>query len=243
MKRLDRLSWLALFAAACFGTFFQACKHLPSLAASLPFLVDPYDAVGSFAVQVAGAVAALDLVRLYLIAKERVESREIYVVRGNEMVAWSIIVTLGADGIAVARSASPLAGYPGLAVTTAVVSLLALAAAVLAGCVDERRRLGRHAAPSTGENEFDRLFRRFGAGAVGPGRHPWRFSALVSLTMGLLVAVAQGVGEGVPPDVGRIVLVFAIFVAIEATGVFVGLLVIGRYLGVLPSGGRLGSRN
>ena len=56
-------AWLGIGLALLFYLFFQLCQQQPELAQVNPFANDPYDAVGSFAVQFALLAAVVSLVR------------------------------------------------------------------------------------------------------------------------------------------------------------------------------------
>ena len=52
-RRPDALPALCVAASVLFSCSFSFVKHRPSLAAEFPLVDDPYDAVGSFANQIA----------------------------------------------------------------------------------------------------------------------------------------------------------------------------------------------
>lgn len=58
------VTFAGLFVAAGFAIFFFAAKHQPWLASVAPFAEDPYDSVGSFAVQLAGVAASIAVLRV-----------------------------------------------------------------------------------------------------------------------------------------------------------------------------------
>jgi hypothetical protein len=88
---------LVVFTASLvFGAFFQISKKDPFVTAN-PFADDPYDAVGSIAIQAAAGIGLLTLARLVHsgVAQGR------YILRGNLVVLLSIAVTLVSDALAV----------------------------------------------------------------------------------------------------------------------------------------------
>lgn len=91
----------AVLAGFVFWAFFQLSKT-KTLAAISPFAEDPYDAVGSIAVQAAAGISVLTLARL---AGETqagaAPGKRRYILRGNLIVLLSIAVTLIADTVAV----------------------------------------------------------------------------------------------------------------------------------------------
>jgi hypothetical protein len=91
---------LALF----FLIFFDASKHDPALARFNVFGQDPYDAVGSFGIQLAGLAALLTFVRILRPYPDGVARNHlVLIVRGNAVALLSIAVTVAADGIAMVR--------------------------------------------------------------------------------------------------------------------------------------------
>jgi hypothetical protein len=127
---------LALTGAA-FCAFFQITKHLPRLSGVNPFSEDPYDSVGSFAVQFVLFMMLLSLLRAYRRypqAEDSQASVEIQV-RGQLMAYVAVAFTQIADLIAMARH--PLlwrgdaAGYQLLALTVCLLLWTASAAAFL----------------------------------------------------------------------------------------------------------------
>jgi hypothetical protein len=96
----------ASLVAALFWVFFNASKHWPSLAAVNIFAEDPYDAAGSFGIQLAGLAALLSLVRsLRPEPQGPTLARLALILRGNVVVLLAAAVTLLADGLALLRYA------------------------------------------------------------------------------------------------------------------------------------------
>src|SRR6516164_553800 len=72
---------LTLGLAILLYLFFDSCKHAPALSQVNPFADDPYDSVGSFAVQLApffALIAILRAFRPYQTEKVRARQRLLY---------------------------------------------------------------------------------------------------------------------------------------------------------------------
>lgn len=106
MKQLKPVSLLVFGLSALFYIFFDFCKHAPILGAANPFAEDPYDAVGSFGIQLAFFTAFLMLVRVFHpYSKSGIPSFQITLaLRSGMVVVLSIAVTLAADAIGLARA-------------------------------------------------------------------------------------------------------------------------------------------
>lgn len=94
---------LALSIAFC--VFFYASKHLPALNRNNPFVEDPYDAVGSFAIQLAVFLSGLSLLRAFRPYPDGMDmaSQRQLVVAGQRTGSMAVIVTLVADVVALCR--------------------------------------------------------------------------------------------------------------------------------------------
>src|SRR5690349_21831833 len=98
--RIHRVTVLVAFTSVVFWQFFDITKHGPFRDIN-PFGDDPYDAVGSFAFQVALLVGILTYaraLRLREVASPAAHAR--LILRGNIVVLAAILVTLVADAIA-----------------------------------------------------------------------------------------------------------------------------------------------
>ena len=102
LKRAS-LSLLALSIAFCL--FFEASKHQPLLSNGNPFAEDPYDAVGSFAIQYAVFISALSLLRAFrpYPAPGASVSQHKLIAAGQVTGFAAIAVTLFTDLIALIR--------------------------------------------------------------------------------------------------------------------------------------------
>jgi hypothetical protein len=116
-----------------FVILFDFCKHDPVLGAANPFAEDPFDAVGSFGVQLALFSAFLTMVRVFRpYSRSGVPPAQLLlIVHGGTVVLLSVTVTLTADTIGLVRSlvsggGSPAAGtLAGLLGGMALVTLTA----------------------------------------------------------------------------------------------------------------------
>lgn len=102
LKR-NAVNLLALSIAFC--VFFYASKHDPALNRNVPFAEDPYDAVGSFAIQFALFSSALTLVRAFRMYPAGVDipSQRQLVAAGQSTGCMAVIVTLLVDLLALSR--------------------------------------------------------------------------------------------------------------------------------------------
>ena len=97
--------------AVAFLMFFQFTKHNPMLAVIIPFGNDPYDAVGSIGVIIAGLLAVFAFIRaFYKVLEER---RRIIIARTQFSVIAVIFVTLIVDSVAMVRHIPMWFGQPG----------------------------------------------------------------------------------------------------------------------------------
>jgi hypothetical protein len=97
---------LSAALAGVFYLFFMFAKHDPLLCAVIPFLNDPYDAVGSFA-----AISSILLVLNALVQSFRpyrtppTEEQKVYLIRTQMAIALAALITLVSDLVAMARHA------------------------------------------------------------------------------------------------------------------------------------------
>jgi hypothetical protein len=104
-RQLRSLTLLCGCLALLFFLFFDQSKHQPVLASVNPFLDDPFDAVGSFGIQLALLAVLLSLARLFRpYPNGRLSNYAVLMVLRSDVVSLlSILVTLIADLVAVLR--------------------------------------------------------------------------------------------------------------------------------------------
>jgi hypothetical protein len=133
MPRSLKVSALLTFGLAIsLFPFFEICKHAPALSLVNAFAEDPYDAVGSFGIQLApflSLLAVLRAFRPYQSEKTR-DRQQVLFARAAYFSCVSVAVTLGADMIAMIRHPSlwlgVSAGYLLAALLGGMVLLTAL---------------------------------------------------------------------------------------------------------------------
>jgi hypothetical protein len=123
---------LSLAMALAYAAFFELEKHLPVLAAANPFLGDPYDAFGSIALETAGGLAVLVLVRaVHAWSAGARDARAAALLLRSE-VGLGLAIALGAapDLVALARHRETWTTAPsGPLLATATVGILVAALA------------------------------------------------------------------------------------------------------------------
>lgn len=130
MTLRHKLTALAALAfAVLFNQFFMFTKHEPSLAAIIPFADDPYDAIGSMAMIISALLAVLSLFRAFRPHRTGTPTvlSKVFLARIQIAVPLSVLVALGADGLAMARHLSVWTGKPA---TGELLALLAGMAAI-----------------------------------------------------------------------------------------------------------------
>src|SRR2546427_13058599 len=103
-----RNSLIIVGLAALFYWSFMFMKHDPALRDVIPFGVDPYDAVGSLGVIIGMLIALLSLVRAFRPYRTHPPSpaQRVYLIRAQMAVVLSVLITLVADAVAMARHTS-----------------------------------------------------------------------------------------------------------------------------------------
>jgi hypothetical protein len=116
--------------AVLFWIFFDVSKHDPALAQANVFAEDPYDAVGSFGIQLAMLSALISFVRIVRPYPKGIAVGHLtLILRGNAVALLSIVVTLTADMIAMLRYLSEWTGSTaGWQLALAAAGLMALTA-------------------------------------------------------------------------------------------------------------------
>jgi hypothetical protein len=104
-RSFKTLSVLVLLLVFFFWAFFDISKKAALLAVVNPFADDPYDAVGSFGLQLALFAVLLSLLRAFrpYYSHEIPASQRLLILRGETVAVLSIVVTLTADLVAMVR--------------------------------------------------------------------------------------------------------------------------------------------
>ncbi len=104
-RALKRNALIVFGLAAVFYWSFMFAKHSPALRTIIPFGDDPYDAVGSFGVIAAMLISLLSLVRAFRPYRNNPPSSAQceYLVRSQHAVVLAVLITVGADAVAMAR--------------------------------------------------------------------------------------------------------------------------------------------
>jgi hypothetical protein len=127
---------IILILAVLFYFFFMTSKHDPILSPVNPFAEDPFDAIGSFGIQVAGFLGFLSFIRVFWFYRKGAVSEEqkVTLARTQMLVVLAVAVTLAGDRVAMARYPSlwtTSAGGAELAALLGGLFLMTLAAGVL----------------------------------------------------------------------------------------------------------------
>jgi hypothetical protein len=262
--RVQRVTALITFAAIVFCLFFQLSKGGPFRDIN-PFGVDPYDAVGSFAVQGALLVGVLTYARVLRLRDAPAEATKArLILRGNVLVLLAILVTLIADAIAEVVHQLP-ASYWGnvLLLELGLMFMLSLICAVALAVVFRRIQTPappRDLTPADGIDDLwgllcvpvtriSAVLPRAFVEWVERFHSDWLFVRLQRLNprthpwrfacaLGLLVGVGLALAqlqEGFPPSLKIGLLVGGIFVSAELGATLLGFAVFGGYLGLRPS--------
>ena len=109
MRKTYKVNAVAVFlVAVLFYWLFMFNKHDAALSKIIPFGVDPYDAVGSFAIIIGILAALLSLVRAFRPYRPKgagIEKR-VYLVRTQMCVVLAVFITLVSDAVAMGRHAN-----------------------------------------------------------------------------------------------------------------------------------------
>ena len=107
-KPLRTISLVVFVLAVFFFAFVDTSKHIPFLAMINPFADDPYDAVGSFGIQLSLFAALLSLLRAFrpYPTKEIPSNQCLLILRVETVALLAIFVTLIADSAALFRYVS-----------------------------------------------------------------------------------------------------------------------------------------
>lgn len=138
---------LSLALAVAFSWAFMFLKHDPSLRNVIPFGVDPYDAVGSFATIIALLVATIAVIRAFRPYHSGPSlAQQVYLRRAQMAVALAVYITVGSDIIAMARHPAMWIDAPSRTELIVLLTGPALAAAGLQLLIRTLRVKGSEAA-------------------------------------------------------------------------------------------------
>src|SRR5713101_7973555 len=131
--RLKVSAIITFVLAVLFYLFFQTSKQNPALSQVNAFAEDPYDAVGSFGVQLAVFAALLSLVRAFrpYHGKKVLDGQKLLLLRGEYISCLSVAVTLAADVVAMIRYPSLWMGLAAGHVLAALLAGMALLTALV----------------------------------------------------------------------------------------------------------------
>jgi|SRR5215467_2207071 len=326
MSRQLKVTALITFVlAVLFYLFFQVSKHNLALSQVNAFAEDPYDAVGSFGVQLAMFTALLTLVRAFRpygrdsSQAEMLDNQKLLLVRGEYFSCLSVVVTLVADVVAMIRYPSLWIGSPIGQILAGLVVGLALLAALVGWLISHSMRhinlpsaynawiraivisivsililalypetwrqsfpgalftvlvgmalfivsvwaLGLAISPYL-ETHFEdflddlaSVYRWLKAHIghlvvlctffekmlglpfvcpilswLNPRNHSWNFMILIAIVLGVVLALAETIGEGSSHQIGRLAIVVAVFISLEASGVLLGYALLAKPLGL-----------
>ena len=262
IRSLQRVSALVFAAALLFLAFFLLAKTAPFREVT-PFREDPFDAVGSMAIQVAVLIGGLTWVRSLTLGRAR-PFQPVLILRGWVCVLAAIQITVAADAIAILLSPpAPMPEAGGLIwmlVLTAFVALLGDLAVLLGYRHTEAVAPPRNLTPADAIDDVLSVFQELAFAAhsflppslvegirrlssrrifsripwVAPDRHPWRFASAVGLGLGCAVLGAQ-LAEGIPSRWSTAVLLAGIFLGGELASTLAGFAALGGNLGLRPA--------
>ena len=262
IKRIHRITALIFLSAIIFYLFFQVNKRSPFVEAN-PFAVDPYDAVGSIAIQVALLVSLLTYSRVIRWRDDPAQEKGRLILRGNILALATIAVTLCTDLVAeIVQPMLPSVWVNILRLELSAMFLLTLIGGLAlwiafrgiptasppptltpADAIDDLWSLVRVPVMKAGAffpPVMIEWMSRFNSdrlfarvGWLDPRKHPWRFTGAAGLLVGVLLVLAQ-LQEGLPPSLGIGLLVVGIFISVEFVASLVGFALVGGYLGLRP---------
>jgi hypothetical protein len=251
VRRAHHATALIAVAAFLFYLFFQVNKNGPFRELN-PFGVDPYDAVGSFAIQIALLVGLLTYARALRILVDPGQAAKMrLVLRGNLLVLLAILVTLVVDGIAVYLH-PVVSSYWGRVLLVELGLIFLLAGICILALIGAFWHLPtpipyHNLTPADAIDDLWILVRlpasKFSAALpqrlltlpwINPRLHPWRFALGLGILVGAGLVLAQ-MQEGLPPSLQIGMLVIGIFISAELAATLIGFAVLGGYLGLRPS--------
>ena len=263
VRRLHRVTALITGAVLAFAVFFEIGKGSPFRAVN-PFGEDPYDAVGSFAVQGTLLIGALTYARALRLRVEPTQANKArLILRGNVLGLAAILITLAADGIAELVRPMPRSFWGDvLRGGLAFMAMLALACTAALAAVFARVRTGKAPRDLTPADALDDLWtlarvpvmwaqRLLPQPAVRwvqsfdsdrffarlPWVNPRGYPWRFACALGLLAGaglIAVQWQEGPPPSLRIGLLLAAIFLLSELVATLAGFALLGGFLGLRP---------
>src|SRR5215471_1882328 len=134
MPRSVKVSALLTFGLAILlFPFFEICKHDPALSLVNAFAEDPYDAVGSFGIQLAPFLSLLALLRAFrpYQSEKTPDHQQVLFARSAYFSCLSVALTLGGDIIAMTRHPSLWLGVSAGYLLAALLGGMALLTALV----------------------------------------------------------------------------------------------------------------
>jgi hypothetical protein len=264
IQRVHRVTALIAIAAVLFYLFFQVNKGGPFRGIN-PFGVDPYDAVGAFAIQVAILIGILTYARALRLWDDPAQAAKArLILRGNSLVLLVILITLIADAIAeIVRPFTP--SYWGNVILVELTLMFLLASVCAIALVVAFKRIQTAAPPPdlTPADGIDDLWtlvrvpvarsslvlprgivewvKRFNSDrffARVPWLNPRTHPWRFACALGLLVGAGLALAqlqEGLPPSLMIGLLAAGIFISAELAATLLGYALFGGYLGLRPS--------
>jgi Ca2+/Na+ antiporter len=128
--------------AVVFNVFFSFEKHDPVLVAVNPFTTDPYDAVGSLAIQAAVIFALLAVLRTFQQSRANTpaQAQQVVLVRAQLAATLAVLLALVADAVALARHPSMWIGSVAGTILCLLVVGLCVISLVVAATVQHTTR-------------------------------------------------------------------------------------------------------
>jgi hypothetical protein len=264
IKRIHRVSALILLAEFLFYLFFQINKRSPFVEAN-PFAVDPYDAVGSIAIQVASLISLLTYARMIRWRNDPNQDKGRLILRGNILVLATIAITLLTDLVAEILRPMPSSVWVNiLRLELGLMFLVTIICGVQVWVVFRGVSTTSSWSNLTPADAIDDLWSlvrvpvmkaraifppaivgwgsRFTSdrlfarvGWLDPRKHPWRFTTAMGFLVGVLLVVLTQFQEGSPPSLAIGLLVAAIYISVELVAILTGFVLFGGYLGLRPT--------
>jgi hypothetical protein len=265
-KQTHHITALILLSSALFYLFFQINKA-PVFIKANPFANDPYDAVGSIAVQAALLIGMLSYARVLRWRDDptqKIKAR--LILHGNLLVLASMIITLCFDIIAEITVPMPNSYWVNfLRIELGFMVILTIDCGVALWVVFRHIPTASPPPNLTPADAIDDLWSLVRVPVLKAGKYlpselvMWvnRFNSdkLFARTLwinprthpwrytgalGLLVGILLLLGqfqEGLPPSLSVGLLTVGIFISIELVAILVGFAIFGGYLGLRPAFG------